>query len=189
MLPNSQLHLLQKIEKRRRYRNWVTALQIAMVIFFADQIVKTWSATRMEWHSHQPLFGQTTLQLTRDARRGFLEEKAAPIGSRWLSSAASQIPGAIFICLVIALWLRLPAARMPELVSFALGIAGAASNQLSLWINQTITETFRLTLADGHFIVFNCADLALLVGGTLLITRLTRTLLAEMRWVWSRQVG
>jgi lipoprotein signal peptidase len=189
MLPNSQLHLLQKIEKRRRYRNWVAALQVAMVVFFADQIVKTWSSTRLEFHARQPVLGQTTLELTRVPRRGFLEERVSGIGSRWLSAAASQIPGAIFICLVLALWLRLPVARMPELIAFALGIAGAASNLLSLWIMQVVTSTFRLSLGEGRAILFNLADVALAIGGLTLVLRLTRTLVAEVRWVWSRQTG
>jgi len=187
-LPNSQLHLLAQIDRRRRYRNWVTAFQIALVVFFVDQISKTWIAGHLAVGEHQAILGQTHVELTRVPTRGLVVERIDHGGADWLQRLAHALPGTILALLAIALWLRLRDAALGELIAFALAMAGIASNLISHSFSQTIVETLRLNL-DGRFLIFNCADLASVLGGAVLLRRLTWTLFAEVRWQLTRQTG
>ena len=189
MLPNCQLHLLKKIETRRRYRNWATALQLAMVIFFGDQILKTWCRSHLAIDEGRRLYSESRLEITRVPRRGFFQERVASFKSPWANGIANAVPGVVFILLLMALWLRLREAALGELCAFAAALGGSAANLVSLLFWGSITATLRIALAQQHFIVFNLADLALLVGGAILLRSLTSRLLADLRWVFRRQTG
>lgn len=188
MLPNSQLHLLKKIEKRRRYRNWFTALQLAMVLFFGDQILKTWCSSHLAVGQTRPVYAET-VQITRVPRHGFFQERVAPLHSSVLSGLASALPAIVFVLLLTALWLRLSEAGLGELCAFATAISGSVSNLLSNTFWGYMTATLRVAIGPTHFLLFNLADLALFLGGLILLRSLTVRLLAELRFLLTRQTG
>jgi lipoprotein signal peptidase len=187
MLPNSQLHLLRQIEQRRKYRNWVLALQIAMVVFFADQISKTWITGHLAVGQAKPVLGQSYVEVTRLPTRGLVAERLGESAS-WVQTLVRFLPAVVLGLLAIALLLRLPEAAFGELCAFAFAMSGTASNVVGLWFSQAIVETVRVNFGAAY-LVFNLADVATILGGVVLLRRLTSTLFAEARWLVTRQTG
>ena len=174
-----QLRILSQIEKRRRYRNWVQAFQVAMLLFFADQIVKTYCAGQLTEIEQKPLFGQSVVKLARIPDEGNLG-----VLSRMAPPAWENFPRYVGIGLWLALFAlllsRLKHAKFSELLAFTLVLAGGFSNLVSRSLTTQTFDTFVLGLGANRFVSFNIADLCVLIGSFFVI----RGYLMRLRFGW-----
>lgn len=176
-----QLRILSQIEKRRRYRNWVQAFQIAMLLFFADQIVKTYCAGQIDEMEQRPVFGQSILKLSRVPDSGTLG-----LISRLAPTSWEHFPRYVGLGLWLALFAlllsRLNHAKFGELLAFALVLSGGFSNLISRALTTQTFDTFTLQLSPTRFVSFNIADVCVLVGSFFVI----RSYLLRLQFGWLR---
>ncbi len=166
-----QLRILSQIDKRRRYRSWVQAFQIGMLLFFADQIVKTYCAGQIEEMEQRPLFGQSVIKIAH-----------IPVSGRSWEGVSRYVGLGLWLALLALLALRLNQARFGELLAFALVLSGGVSNLVSGVMATRGFDSFVLELGSGRFLSFNIADFCLLVGSFFVI----RGYLLRMRFGWLR---
>ncbi len=176
-----QLRILSQIEKRRKYRNWVQAFQIAMLLFFADQIVKTYCAGQIEEAEQRPIFGQSVVKIARVPDSG-----ALGLISRLAPRAWEHFPRylglGLWLVLFTLLLFRLSQAKFGELLAFALVLSGGFSNLISRALTTQTFDTFTFQLSATRFVSFNIADLCVLVGSFFII----RGYLLRLQFGWLR---
>lgn len=157
-----QNRILTQIDKRRRYRSWAQAFQIAMLLFFADQIVKTYCAGQIADGEQRPLFGQSVVKLAKipDAETLGLISRLAP---RTWENFPRYLGLSLWLALFGLLLTRLNQARPAELMAFALVLSGGFSNLVSRSFTTQIFDAFVLQIGD-RFVSFNIADICVIVG-------------------------
>jgi len=163
-----QMRIMSQIEKRRRYRSWVQAFQIAILLFFADQIVKTYCAGQLATGEQRSLVGQNVLKLARipdSGTLGLISKMAPP---HWKHFPRYFGLG-LWIALFCLLLVRLRHAKFGELVAFAMVLSGGCSNLVSRAFTTQTFDTFVLQLGATHFVAFNIADFCVIVGSFFLI--------------------
>ncbi len=163
------MRILSQIERRRRYRHWVQAFQIGMVLFFADQIVKTYSATRLEMGSQTPLLGQSVIKLARIPDKGVANQD---------HQTPFYVGLALWLGVGLFLVARLRRAGSGELIGFSVVLSGGLSNLLSRAFPSQAIDTFVLQLGARRFLAFNIADACVLIASFFLI----RSLLLRNRY-------
>jgi lipoprotein signal peptidase len=173
-----QTRILGQIDRRRRYRNWAQAFQIAMLLFFADQIVKTYCAGQVDVGEQRPLLGQTLVQLTRipDAGTFALLSKIVP---RSWGDFPRYFGLALWLALFGLLLSRLRQARFGELMAFGLVLSGGFSNLVSRAFTTQTFDAFVLQLGT-RYVSFNIADVCVMVGSFFVL----RGYLLRLRFGW-----
>jgi lipoprotein signal peptidase len=157
-----QMRILSQIEKRRRYRSWAQAFQLAMLFFFADQIVKTYCAGQVAAGEIYPLFGQSLIALTKipdDGRIGLLSR----LVPRTWESFPHYFGLSLWLALFALLLTRLRHAKFGELLAFGCVLSGGFSNLVSRRFTTQTFDALMLQLS-GHYVSFNIADICVLVG-------------------------
>lgn len=176
-----QLRILSNIEKRRKYRNWIQAFQIGMLLFFGDQMVKTYCAGQIDEMEQRPILGQSVLKISRVPDSGSLG-----LISRLAPRAWEHFPRYLGLGLWLALFAllltRMNQAKFGELLAFALVLSGGFSNLISRALTTQTFDTFILQLGPTRFVSFNIADVCVIVGSFFVI----RGYLLRLRFGWLR---
>jgi lipoprotein signal peptidase len=176
MLDGSHLHrqikLLNQIEQRRKYRRWVQVFQVALLIFFSDQIFKTWSSKQLSLGEDRPLFGQKIIKVTHST-----DSENTKINK--------YLP--ILFWTVILGWFLVRAQTAPfsELVIFILPLTGGLSNWVGKMVLGANISTLKIELSSSLSLSFNLADLMIVMGSFFLCRNLFRKVLAP----WPRFSG
>jgi lipoprotein signal peptidase len=176
-----QMRILSQIEKRRRYRSWVQVFQISMLLFFADQIVKTYCAGQLSEYESVAVLDQSFLKLARVPDAGIVGRL-----SKAVSPAYARLPGQM----ALALWFgilgvffyRLFSARFPELLAFGVLLSGGFSSLVSQFFNARPFDAWMLAWGGHPFLTFNIADLCLLFSSFYLL----RSFLLGFQNGWTR---
>lgn len=174
-----QMRILSHIERRQRYRAWVQAFQVAMLLFFADQIFKTFLAGQLDEGEQRPFAGQSVLRLARLPSSTGLTALASKLPSGW-RQAPQYLSMGFFLLVCGLLLLRLGSAKLGELLAFGLLLSGALSNLVSRTLTPRVFDTFVLDLGATRFVAFNLADLCVLVGTFFVL----RGYLFRLRFGW-----
>lgn len=136
---------------------------MGMVLFFADQILKTYCATRLGLGEQMPLLGQSFIKLAHIPDKGVANQnQLMPL----------YIGLSLWVGVAIFFISRLYKAGNLELNGFAVVLAGGASNLLSRFIPSQGIDTFVLQLGARRFIAFNLADICVLIASFFLIRAL-----------------
>lgn len=168
---------LERIEKRRRYRRWILASQIVMIVFFADQILKTWSHGRLVEGAKRPLLGQT-LWLGNIVDKNLSEVGAsAPVNSNEAIPLRLMTTTALLM-IGISAFLRRKGATL-EIYGIAYLIGGSLSRVLDAWRTNHVFDTLVLRLGADHFYAFSLAELAIGLGGICVLWSVVRQLFAS----------
>lgn len=159
---------LERIEKRRRYRRWMLATQLAMVFFFSDQILKTWVRGHYALGETSPLVGET-IQVgpTVDKRVGETQLVAVPSARK--ASSMRLLAAAACVAIFAAAVLRRRSGTS-ELYGYGILIGAALSKCLDHWRYDYAFDTFLISMGWARGIPFCLADASLLLG-FFLVTR------------------
>jgi lipoprotein signal peptidase len=173
-----QVRILSQIEKRRRYRRWAQTFQLAMLFFFADQIIKTYCAGQISAGETRAIFGQSTIALTKIADDGTIGLLSRMVPRSW-ESFPHYFGLSLWLALFGLLLSRLRKAKFGELLAFGLVLSGGFSNLVS---RRFTTQTFDAFVLQywGHYVSFNIADICVLVGSFFVL----RGYLLRLRFGW-----
>jgi lipoprotein signal peptidase len=162
--PPISFRVLSPLERRRPFRSWVPVFQVSMVLFFADQILRTYCATNLPVGVTQPLFGQSILQLAHFPDGGILGKIAALFPQGWQSSLPKiSALGTVLIAL-LGLAIRLNKALFGELLLFGIFLSGAFSNWVSRSFAARNFNTLVLDWSETYAYAFNVSDVCVFIG-------------------------
>lgn len=143
---------------------------IALVIFVADQLTKTWALARLQ---ARPLiiipgFLDFTLVFNTGVAFGFFAR--LPPDWRWLVTVFS-LAALVLLCSV-ALRIVPEGSRLGRL-ALGLVFGGAAGNLLDRWRFGAVVDFVHVFWRDWHWPNFNVADSAITIGVLLLAAEMT----------------
>lgn len=163
-----QMRLLKQIERRRRYRSWVQVFQVSMLLFFADQIVKTYCAGQLDEFASVPILDQSVLKLTRVPDPGLLGKVSSYLPENYAAVPAWVALGFWLLLLGVFLY-RALSARFGELLAFGVFLAGGLSGLVSQFFNPRPFDSLVLGWGAQVFLTLNIADVCLLAGSFFLL--------------------
>ena len=129
-----------------------------MLVFFVDQISKSWGDGNLRLWERHPILGDFLV-----LARGLIRASTSPYVSL-----------TVLLGLLTVFWVRRRRASLTEMVSFALVFGGGLSNLFSQWRSEFIVDIFQIYLYRGQYFPFNLADVAILGGGTFAVGILTK---------------
>ncbi len=173
-----QVRILSQIEKRRRYRSWAQAFQLAMLFFFADQIVKTYCAGQVSEGETRAIFGQSVVALTKIPDDGSIGLLSRLVPRSW-EKFPHYFGLSLWLALLGLLLSRLKRAKFGELLAFGLVLSGGFSNLVSRRFTTQTFDAFVLEYA-GRYVSFNIADVCVIVGSFFVL----RGYLLRLRFGW-----
>ncbi len=181
-----QMRVLRQIERRRRYRSWVQVFQVSMLLFFADQIVKTYCGGQLDEFASVPILDQSFLKLTRVPDPGllgkissFLPAEYAPY-PQWLALGFWLLLAGVFLY-------RAVSAGFAELLAFGVFLAGGLSSLVSQFFNPRPFDSLVVGWSGTSFLTLNIADLCL-IGGSFFLLRVAIAQLQTGGARFSRQI-
>jgi lipoprotein signal peptidase len=164
---HQQMLALSRIQKRRRFRYWLNSVQIAMLVFFSDQILKTWVLRQLAPGDQVQFFGQSYWVLTH---------------------LTMGLDGYFFSVLEWAMWLmvagmlvlRASEAGFSEIASAMTLLLAGLSNTLTRSVLGNGINVFAIQAHPGSaWLSFNIAHLAIAVAAFALTTAWVRALWPE----------
>lgn len=161
------MHALARIQKRRRIRYWLNAVHVSLLVFFADQILKTWALRTLAPGDQAVFFGQsyfvlTHLQFGVDA---------------FLLSALEWV---LWFTVGMVLVLRSADADATEILSSMVLLAAGLSNALTRTMLGHGLNVFAVQDAPGNpWLSFNLAHIAISITAFLLTASWLRALWPE----------
>jgi lipoprotein signal peptidase len=163
-----QMRILRQIERRRRVRSWVQVFQISMLLFFADQIVKTYCSGQLEEFDSLPILDQSFVQLTRVPDPGLVGKISGYLPAEFAGYPKWFALG--FWLLVAGVFLyRALAAGFGELLAFGVVLSGGFSNLISQFFNPRPFDSLAFVWRTSPILTLNIADVCLLVGSFFLL--------------------
>lgn len=150
-------------------------LSVTFVAFASDQWMKSFCGERFRPNQYMSIMGRDDLRLTRVMNQGTMFKSLSMYPPGGNPTITRYMPTALVILFITAfLIFRWSHASFFEFFFFALLMGGGSSNLIDHWRSDFVMDTFGVRIPGLYDIMFNLADLWILIGWMGLIVSLTR---------------
>ena len=150
-----------------------------LLLWGADQSLKSWCRNRVGLLEQRPILGQDYLNISRLHNHGLMMDQYSGYPKGYIESYTLYLPLIVLACLIFVMSTRFKQAGLVERAFYGLMIAGGISNLGDHWQYGFVIDTLQLSIWNEQWLPFNLADIGLVVGAGALVFFMSREMWRE----------